>query len=45
MLLKVQAELIFSAGTFSAIKTAQLHELGSRSDITWATFDLYAWSS
>ena len=42
---RIPTNVPISAGICAAIKTAQLHELGSRADITWETFSLYAWSS
>ncbi|KAL9134774.1 MAG: hypothetical protein Q9175_004043 [Cornicularia normoerica] len=32
------------AGICSAVKVAYLHELSSRADFTWATYDLAAWT-
>lgn len=45
---RVSLILLLSAGIFSgvcsAIKTAQLSSLTSRSDLTWETFSLYLWT-
>lgn len=35
---------VTSAGIGSAIKTDQLHLLGSRTDFTWGVYDMYIWT-